>query len=330
MAGAPDAADLLDDPAPFEAVVDGTEPGPLAIVGAPYAGRERVLDAAAERLDAARVRLQPGDGAGPVRDALDNSADGRAADGRPLVVDDCQHLYTRAVGGFEPLEAFLDLLAGTERTVVTGWNRFAWAYLITVRVVEPVFAETAELGAVGADRLAELVLARYESLPAFEPDEAVPAGPVSVRRHEVEIGGRTLSVPVPVPNLGGTWTTDADAEADPRDLVFERLAAAADGNVGVASAIWERYRHDTIRPSDIAVPGTDLELDRDEAFCLRVVLAKERLPRSELDAVLDSNPDRVLARLRRAGVVSVADGEVRLDPAAVPTAVDSTDRERIP
>lgn len=33
-----------------EGVVDGTDPGPLAVVGDPFAGREAVLDRVADRL----------------------------------------------------------------------------------------------------------------------------------------------------------------------------------------------------------------------------------------------------------------------------------------
>lgn len=314
-AGGEEATAVLSDAEPFEAVVEGDEPGPLAVLGDPYAGRERVLESAADRLDATHVRLQPDDGAARIREALGNG---------PAVIEDCQHLYRRVIDGFEPLEEALDLLSTAEATVVTGWNRYAWTYLATVRNVEPVFPAVAEVGPIEAESLAELLLARYDSIPTFELDDFDGDDLVSFRRHTVELAGRTLSIPIPEIHASPDRAT-----VEPRDVVFERLAAAADGNVGVASALWERYRGDAVRPSDIAVPESDLSLDREEAFALRALLAKERLRRDELDALVDA-PERVLARLRRGELATVDGDEVWLNPTAVPAAVEYTDRERIP
>ncbi|MFC6990250.1 hypothetical protein ACFQJD_18910 [Haloplanus sp. GCM10025708] len=83
-----------------------------------------------------------------------------------------------------------------------------------------------------------------------------------------------------------------------------------------------------VRPSDVGATGTDLSFDREEAFCLRIVLSKERVERAELAAVVDADLDRVLPRFVREGVVTVSDGVVALDPAAVPTAATATERRR--
>jgi len=53
------------------------------------------------------------------------------------VIEDCQHLYERRIGGFEALSAFLDELANADVTVVTGWNRYAWVYLAAVQALDP-------------------------------------------------------------------------------------------------------------------------------------------------------------------------------------------------
>lgn len=75
--------------------------------------------------------------------------------------------------------------------------------------------------------------------------------------------------------------------------------------------------------------GTDLNLDREEAFCLRIVLLKERVERAELTRIV-RDTERVLGRLLRDGVVTTADGVVRLEPAAVPTAITEAERGRLP
>jgi hypothetical protein len=120
----------------------------------------------------------------------------------------------------------------------------------------------------------------------------------------------------------------SDGNLDPKDVTFGRLAAVSNGNLGVATSIWETRQGSEVRPSDIAVPASDRDLDREEAFCLRIVLAKERVDRAQLTGIVDGL-DRVLGRLSRDGLVTVEDDIVELVPAAVPAAVPATERGRI-
>ncbi|MFB6301736.1 MAG: hypothetical protein ABEH78_02570 [Haloferacaceae archaeon] len=300
----------------FERVLTGRSPGPLAVCGPPFGGRERVLERAADRLGTDLLRLGPGDGAEPLLSAL--------GDG-PVVVDGCQHLYERRIGGFEPLDRVLRAVVECDGVVVTGWNSYAWTYLARVRGIDRTFAARTEIEPTAAADLAALVLERYDEVPAFAPDEADPDGLFASRRYVIGWRGHGLSVSVPVPNRAAVTASLADDNVDPQDVVFERLAAISKGNVGVATAIWEASRRDERRPSDIVASGTDLDLDREEAFCLRIVLLKERVERGELTRIVDDT-ERVLGRLLRDGVVSTADGVVQLEPTAVPTAVTETER----
>jgi len=322
-----DAATLLgDDSERFEAVLSGEASGPVAVVGDPFAHRGVVLDRAVEALDATRVALEPGDGVDDVRAAFDAAAAG--ADAGAVVVEHCQQLYERRVGGFAPLSAFLDELATVDATVVTGWNRYAWAYLAAVRALDREFPVTVALEPLPAERLAELVLDRYDGMPAFAADDPDRGGLVVTRRVAVGWGNRSVTVPVPVPSPVAVRELFADGDVNPKDVTFGRLAAVSNGNVGVAASIWDRRRSAEVRPSDVDAPVSDLDVDREEAFCLRVVLAKERVARDQLAAIVD-DVDRVLARLCRDGVVAVEDGVVELVPEAVPAAATATDRGRI-
>lgn len=315
-----DVATLLgDDHEAFEAALAGETAGPVAVVGDPFAGRGTVLDRAVRALDATRVTLEPDDGVETLRAAID---------GGPVVVEGCQQLYERRVGGFEGLTAFLDELAGVDGTVVTGWNRYAWAYLEAVRDLGREFPVTVELRPLPADRIAELVLGRYDEMPTFAVDDPERGGLVVTTRHE--IGWRDRSVSVPVPSVHPTAFRQlfANGEVDPEDVAFGRLAAVSKGNIGVATAIWEASRTSELRPSDIAVPAASRGLDREEAFCLRLVLSKERADRAQLAAVVDEL-DRVLGRLARDGLVTVEDDLVELVPAAVPAASAASERGRI-
>ncbi|MFD1599834.1 hypothetical protein [Halobellus rarus] len=315
-----DVSTLLgDDHEVFKAVLSGEEVGPVAVVGDPFSGRGPVLDRAVRDLDATRVSLDPGDGVDRIRARID---------GGPVVIEDCQHLYERRIGGFEELSAFLDDLASIDATVVTGWNRYAWAYLAAVQSLDREFPVTVEIQPLPAERVAELVLDRYDVMPAFVADDPERGGSFVSTRHE--IGWRDWSVSVPIPTLSPVAVKDlfSDGNLDPKDVTFGRLATVSNGNLGVATAIWETRHGSEVRPSDIAVAASDRDLDREEAFCLRIVLAKERINRAQLTGIVDGL-DRVLGRLARDGLVTVEDDIVELVPAAVPAAAPATDRGRI-
>ncbi|WP_048077357.1 hypothetical protein [Halorubrum sp. AJ67] len=310
---------LGDDHETFESALSGERAGPVAVVGDPFSGRESVLERAERDLDATRVSLDPGDGIDEIRARIN---------GGPVVIADCQHLYERRIDGFEELSAFLDDLAGLDSTVVTGWNRYAWAYLTAVQGLDREFPVTVEVQPLPADRIAELVLGRYDTMPEFVADDPDRGGLIATTRHE--IGWRDWSVSVPIPTLSPVAVRDlfSDGDLDPKDLTFGRLAAVSNGNVGVATAIWETRHGAEVRPSDIAVPASDSDLTREEAFCLRIVLSKERVARSELSEIVDGL-DRIIRRLSADGLVTVGDGIVELDPAAVPVAATTTERGQI-
>jgi len=310
---------LGDNHGAFESFLSGEEGGPAAVVGEPFSGRGSVLDHAVEELDATRVSLDPGDGIDEIR---------RKMNGDPVVIEDCQHLYERRIGGFENLSAFLDDMATVDTRVVTGWNRYAWAYLSAVQALDREFSVIVDIQSLSAERIAELVLARYDEMPVFVPDDGERNGLVVTTRHEIGWRGRSVSVPVPRLDPVAVRDLFSDGDLDPKDVTFGRLAAVSNGNLGVATAIWETRRGSEVRPGDTAVPVSDRDLDREEAFCLRIILAKERVDRAQLTGIVEEL-DRVLGRLSRDGLVTVEDGIVELVPAAVPAATAATERGQI-
>jgi len=315
-----DAPTLLgDDYEEFRAVLSGESAGPVAIVGDPFSGRESVLDRAVWDLDATRVSLDPGDGIDRIRAEIN---------GGPVVIEDCQHLYERRIGGFEELSAFLNYLTSIDATVVTGWNRYAWAYLTAVQALDREFPVTVEVQPLPVERIAELVLSRYDEVPTFVADDPDRGGLVVTTRHEFDWRDRSVSVPVPMVSPVAIKELFSGGDLDPKDVTFGRLAAISRGNLGVATAVWEARQGTEVRPSDIAVPASDRDLDREEAFCLRLVLAKERIDRTQLSRVVNGL-DRVLGRLARDGLVTVENGIVELVPAALPATEAATERGRI-
>lgn len=308
-----DYATLLEDPEALETALESAE-GPIAVVGAPFAGRSRVLDRAEQLLDATRTRFEPTADHEKLTDGL--------GDG-PLIVGDCQHLYDRQIGGFEPLSVALDELAGTTEPVVTGWNAHAWSYLDAVRDVGDVFTDQFLVRKLPSEDIASFVKSQSSSLPAFRHDERDNV--VTVRERSVGKGDRTVPVPVvDRDRLRAIFeTTD-----DPETAFFERFTAVSGGNPGVALALWERTKESSeIRPSDIDPPSIDL--DHAGAFLLRIVLSEGVVDTATLTERFGARGRRALGRLDRAGIVTRAERSVRLEPAGVPAAVALTERRRI-
>ena len=307
---------LGDDYEAFEAVLAGEAAGPVAVVGDPFSGRRTVLDWTVRELDAARISLDPGDEVDRIRSEIN---------GEPVVIENCQYLYERRIGGFTELSAFLDDLADTDVTVVTGWNRYAWSYLAAVQGLDREFPVAVETQPLPVERIAELVLSRYDEMPEFVADEPEHGGIVVTKSREIGWRDRSISVPFPLISPVAIKELFSGGDLDPKDVTFGRLAAVSNGNIGVATAIWETHLGAEVRPSDITELTPDRDLDREEAFCLRLVLANERIDRTQLSKVVNGL-DRILGRLSRDGLVTVENGIVELVPGALPGATEATER----
>lgn len=304
----------------FSDATSKSESGPIAVIGGPYSGREIVLDAATESLDAKRIDLDP---------TTDGEYECPDFGNKPVVIDNCQHLYTRRIGGFAPLDRFFDRLADTESTVITGWNQYAWRYLKATEDCQREFDMSVEVGINSPEEIEEAILGRKETTPTFVPDDPEESGLVLIRRIAIEWRTYDLSIPVPILNRLAVRISQNGDEQSPKELIFERLGTIANGNIGVAAAIWESMTGPQLQPSDIVVPETDMELDQQDAFCLRIILAKEHLTRNELSEIVGKGVDRRLGRLARENLVLIDNNTIRIHPIAVPASVAITERRRI-
>lgn len=296
------------------AVLDGS--GTVAVVGEPFAGREVVLDHLAERADATRVSLEPGAGAPTLPES------GAA------VVDNCQHLYTRRIGGFEALDDFLAAVARSDALVVTGWNAYSWSYLTRSRSGTAAFDTVFPVPELDASALAALLDDGGVEFIA-NPDERL--SPLTRGEWTPTVAGRSLTVPYPT--LNRDWLRHVRTnDGDPRDAAFERLAAESGGNPGVAAAVWSR----SVREGQVAPAWVDAGVDTPdlttlEAFTLQVVLSKAPATRAELDAVAGhSEVGSVLRSLTGQGLIEPQDAGYAPTAAGLPTAAHAVDRRRIP
>jgi hypothetical protein len=293
----------------------------VAVVAEPFAGREVLLDYAEETFGLAARRVTFDD----VVDELP-SFEGHEV----VLVDHCQYLYTREVGGFETLDAFLDRAAVSNALFVTSWNRYAWEYLRAVRDVDEVFPTVVEVPPLDAGGTADLLLSNYAAtMPEFvETGAAGRVKTLGVGRRTVGLGdGRSVSVPVPELNLEyltSRTLSRAEHVQDTQAVVFDKIARLSNGNPGVATTIWERSLRDgEIAPAYVDARDIDLDVDDDEAFVLEVLLAKDWLSLGALSSILDQLPvQRLVQSLAEQGLVLVEDDSVSVEPEAL-HAVDS-------
>ncbi|MXR51683.1 hypothetical protein GRX03_08715 [Halovenus sp. WSH3] len=280
----------------------------IAVAGEPYAGRGALLSHAADALGAERVRLDPTD-PGRIRAEIG---------GGPLVVDDCQQLYTRRIGGFDLLRDVLTALSDADHAVVTGWNDRAWAYLDQVESVGEVFAESFSIRQFSPDELEAYVRDRRE-VPEIEGD--------NLGDSIVSTDDRTWRG-ISVPSLDfGVLNDQIWPTPEPTKSFFSRLCALSRGNPGVALAVFDRASRDGVSPSDLETPAVDLDETGD--FLLRLLLAGERSDSEILADRVGERYGRLLGRLDRAGITSRDGDSVILTPVGVPTAVERTERRRI-
>lgn len=285
----------------------------VAVIGDPFAGRELVLDHVADRLGARQFQLNPDADPDAVVERIDEG---------PVVVGDCQHLYRRVIGGFEGLETVLNALAQTEETVVTGWNSTAWSYLDAVRGIGDRF-QSFELEPLAGAKIGEIIQAEGTESPSFQHEKKESI----VGRQDVSIGWGDLTVPAPAVNPGAIRSR-ITKPSDPETAVYERLATITDGNLGVALSLWhhERPRVD-LMPGDFSVPF--VEVNREAAFLLRRILAKETTSRAHLADEFGSNFDQLVNSLATDDLITDDGASLSLEPAGVPAAIKLTEKQRI-
>jgi hypothetical protein len=303
----------------------GTADATVAVVAPPFAGRDSVLDRAAASLDApTRVQFAP-DGSVELPDAVEG----------PLIVDGCHHRYAHRIGGFAPLDRFLDRLASASGRVVTAWNRHSWNYLDAVRDLSDAFGHVFTVGPLSADSITDAVRPTTDPWPAFEYAADGRASPFGSVAYRVPIPRSRRDYSIDLPTVDVDYVTGwlrGRAQPTAEALVFERLTRLTDGNPGVAAAVWEQCVDDVdgaVTPADISLPvDRDLDPGDDAARVLGILLSKEVVTRTELAAVVPDVPlTRTLRTLADHGFVTEGDA-VRLRPAGLPSAVDSLARRR--
>lgn len=331
--------------------LDGT-PANVAVVGEPFAGRDVLLSYAADMLNATdrlddTDRLEPTDRF-DATDSLDVSVgnvtfedvvtDLEAVDlpnTDVVFVEGCHYLYTRRIGGFDVLDAFLERITKSESVYVTEWNRWAWDYLVGVRDVQDAFSDVITIPRLEAPAMRALVREHVDEIPEFVETDAY--GRMKTLEFEREslgtVGDREISIPVPQLHLEylSTIRSDEEAYGDVERVVFERLTRTAEGNAGVALALWaDAVRDGTIAASHFDHDWAPLRIDDDEALVLASVLTNERITLPALEAIYEEHPvAQAIHSIAQQSLVTVEDDVVSVTPTRFHESVDCLEGRRL-
>lgn len=298
----------------------------VAIVAEPYAGRDVLLSHAEAQLGAASGHVAFEE---PVTDPDELEFPNREV----VFVEGCHYLYERRIGGFDALDAFLERTAESDSLFVTAWNHWAWDYLAAAHDVDRAFPVEVEVPRLPPEAITALVREHADELPTFvESEEYGRVKTVGLDTTTVgAVAGREVSVPVPEFNVEYLTARDlGDEYGEVERVVYERLARLAEGNPGVALALWEDAVADgEISLAELDDPDDALELDDAEAFALTSVLCKEQLSYDALERLLDDvDVARAVQTLAYHDLVSVDGDVVSVAPERFHAAVEHLEGRR--
>jgi len=241
-----------------------------------------------------------------------------------VLVEGCQYLFRRRIGGFAVLESFLDHLSTTSRLFITGWNRHAWSYLDAVMDIGDYFSDVITLPTLDKNTIKALILSS-QSFPVTYVDD-IPASQqesegmvLATAPKVIPLPGtdRTLSIPCPVVR---NTTPRERSQEEIEDAVFARITALAQGNYGVAMRVWqESLDESTLHMSRIPQLVCTVNISTDDAFLLGVLLTMDTLGLDELADIVgtDTPVVRSVHRLEKCGLIESTDGRYSISPEAL-------------
>lgn len=292
----------------------------IALIAEPFAGRTTLVHAI-EKMTDHKVTKLLFSSLIKNKDAVQFPEQSRGI----VIVDHCQFLFTRTIGGFEILDEFLKTILASDNLFITTWNLYAWKYLDEVINVGQYFPVQLRLPKFTTQEMKELILSHYEENEIEFVDDAKSENQpfVSFTRVPVTLKplGKTLSIPFVTLNFNllKFRLSRKKETKTAEDIIFELINYYSNGNPGVAKVIWEKsLQYPTIKPSYVRECSFKIELDYTESFILYCILAIESVTKEELVALSgEGTVDKVLSRLVQQDLITVDNEHYGLNPEAL-------------
>lgn len=300
----------------------------IAIIAEPFSGRSALLHKISERCQAREFTI--------IFNHLtsdENLLHGIEKSKDIVLVDNCQLLFSRKIGGFEMLDLFLDTAASSDKLFITTWNQFSWNYLRFLYPLESIFSTRIELPRLGPEELKKMIMGNCEWQMTFaEEEQSNKRKLLEFLEYSIDLHffKRNFKVQIPKVNysvlksnfLGKKGHSEPENKTSVEDKVFQHLKDASEGNPGVAKEIWRRSIHrgeGAIKPGDITKPQYKIDLNFDEAFLLYVILCMECVSVEELKDITNhnANVNRLAQDLKKIGLISVESELLSIMPEAL-------------
>ena len=308
-------------------------PSHIAIVAEPMAGRTTIV-AEIRRLYGDRVHYMPLD----FLLKQSNLPDFSALPYDIILIDNCQFLTTRVIGGFDVLDTFLRTQITSKKIIITTWNTYSWQYLSSVMNIDAYFPTIVMLNKMDMPVLKQVILTRSKSGEILFADDGTAERSIffSVIHRTVRLPFTATEISIPWIKLNFTvmlhrLPRKKRVQISLEDIIFEKINRIAQGNVGVAILLWDMSLKDNvISLSAITETPYSISLDTNESFILSVILSMESLHAKDLSAIAGSEMDieRVLYRLVQQGLIRDDAGYYCIEPFALGPVTDYLKKTR--
>ncbi len=242
-----------------------------------------------------------------------------------VIVENCQFLYRRIIGGFQVLDSFIKLLCQKEKIWITTWNIHAWRYLHAVKDIGSIFPTQIVLKEKTNQELQEFILSQQVSSVFYIIDTPVPRRLLVIKKLK-KFTIPLLNIPFSFwyyslrIRLIAALLRKKGHEIEPAELIFERLAQISNGNPGIARKVWENTLDAwEIRLSRLTPPSLSGISDPETAYTLSLIIALEDVQIHDLISVIpdDLNLDLILLKLRDMRLISFEGERISIEPLAL-------------
>ncbi len=257
---------------------------------------------------------------------------------RIILIDNCEFLATRKIGGFDLLNHFLKTQVGSKNLFITTWNSFAWQYLDQVMNLGKNYPVQITLPRMDTPVIKEVILSRYGQgeIQCVDEGRTERSHWYSIVHHETTLPfiGKEVTVPWITLNFSvmrSRLPGENRVQVSLEDVIFEKINRIADGNPGIALDLFQDSLEDhTISPRMIRENDCSLSLDINESFLLSLILSMNCLQSSEISAMVgrDVDIDRIIYRLLHAGIITEEEAHYRISPSYLTCVAEYLKRNR--
>lgn len=305
----------------------------IAIIAEPFAGKTTLIDAIEKMNNQKVTRLS-------FSSIVKNREDTKIPENskRVVIIDDCNFLYERKIGGFEILDHFLNSVVTSSSIFITSWNIYSWNYLEEVIHINDFFPIQIKLPKFTKDHIKECILSRYnEKEIKFEEDMAFEKEHV-IESRKLAINIKPLEKTINIPyfsidyHLLKVRLFKKEEKIAIEDLIFEKLFHVSNGNPGVAKVIWQNsIEYPIVKPSKIKEYSFNIDLDYKDSFILNIILSMKSVKNKDIAEIAgpDFKVETIIFRLVQQGLITNDDGVYSIRPEALKSVVDFLKKRRL-